>query len=346
MFAARVRASLKPLLHGRRHCFSPIRNYEIEAISKRVSHDRVGIKLLYGAFHSSPQCYTSGSDVGLKTQAPELFSNLEDDPFTELGSVEKDGDRNVVLKLLTEKLEPELSQKTKGKKKKKNKQQQVSESISKPKLLTEKPELSWKTNGKKKTEVHTSLPARNATNLDVSFSKPSKSSSPIQDHKSKAQNIITPSSEAKNEASSNVSSTSNTPSNHPSSVVVIRIGNLNSETADSMIHSMCLSIAVLEGFTRLNEDTVDVVFRVKNLNEADSILEELKDTTLNCSQWTAEIVPEAEEASKDQVGLKISSCYDYLDKQLNIRRVLGRDLETLLHSIMHLENHPMARERN
>lgn len=122
-----------------------------------------------------------------------------------------------------------------------------------------------KTNGKSKTEAHASSPARNVTDSNVS--EPSKSSSSTRDQRSRAQNIIRPSSEAKNETSSKGSY-------HPSSVVVIRIGNLNSKTADSMIHSMCLSIGPLEGLARVNEDTVDVLFRARNLNEADSILEE------------------------------------------------------------------------
>lgn len=131
-----------------------------------------------------------------------------------------------------------------------------------------------KINGKRKTEAHASSPTRVVTDLNVSFSKPTMSLSPIQDHKSKSQNIISPSSQPRTETSSKGSATSNTPSNHPSSVVVIRIGNLNSKTADSMIHSMCLSVGPIEGLARVNEDTVDVSYRVKTLSEADSILEE------------------------------------------------------------------------
>lgn len=72
----------------------------------------------------------------------------------------------------------------------------------------------------------------------------------------------------------------------------------------------------------------------------------LKDATVDNSQWTAEIVPEAEEGSKNQMGMRITSCYEDLDKQLVMQRILGKDLEVLLHSVMHLENHPMARGRD
>ncbi|VVB06640.1 unnamed protein product [Arabis nemorensis] len=141
-------------------------------------------------------------------------------------------------------------------------------------------------------------------------------------------------SEAKKETSSNGSK-------HPSSFVVIRIGNLNSKTTDSKIHSMCLSIGPLEGLARVNEDTVDVLFRAKNLKKADSILEKLNEATVDHSQWTAEIVPEA---SIGEMGMTISSCFQDFEKQLMMLRIIGKDLEILLHSVKHLENHPMARE--
>jgi len=75
-------------------------------------------------------------------------------------------------------------------------------------------------------------------------------------------------------------------------------------------------------------------------------LSRLNDATVDNSQWTAEIVLEAEEASKNQMGMRITSCLEDLDKQLLMQRILGKDLEVLLHSVMHLENHPMARGRD
>ncbi|XP_009116924.2 uncharacterized protein LOC103842068 isoform X2 [Brassica rapa] len=356
MFAARVRASLKLLLHGT----SLNRNREIVATSRRVVLDRfndgdetltslrvngsgVRTKLFNWGFHSSSiQCYSSESDVGVKAH-----TNM-DDLFSELGSVKKDRNREAVVELLTKK--PELSQKTKGKKKKKKKKEkheqasdsvskpklltektEASESVSKPKLLTEKPEASW-TNGKSKMEAHASSPARNVTD---SFSKPTESSSPT-DHESKAQE--------EKETSSNGSSTSVTPSKHPSSVLVIRIGNLNSETTDSEIHSRCLSIGSFEGLARVSEDSVEVSFRARNMNEANSILKKLNKATVDHTKWTAEIVPEAKEASKEQMGMRISSSFEDMKTQLMMRQILVRDLEMLVHSVVHLENHPMDQE--
>ncbi|CAN7001346.1 unnamed protein product [Brassica rapa subsp. trilocularis] len=90
--------------------------------------------------------------------------------------------------------------------------------------------------------------------------------------------------------------------NHPSSVLVIRIGNLNSETTDSEIHSKCLSIGSLEGLARINEDSVEVSFRARSMNEANSILElkMLNEATVDHSQWMAEVVPEAMKLLKNK----------------------------------------------
>ncbi|WZZ82537.1 hypothetical protein YC2023_103109 [Brassica napus] len=353
MFAARVRASLKPLLHGR-HSSSLNRNREIVAISRRVVLDRFNggdrtlsslrsngngerIKLFHRGVHcSSTQCYSSESD-GVKAH-----TNM-DDLFSELGSVKKDRNREAVVELLTKKPEtfqvekPELSQLGAfiSKPKLMTEKTEASESVSKPKLLTEKPEASWKTNGKSKMEAHASSPARNVMD---SFSKPTKLSSPIPDHESKAQE--------EKETSSNSSPTSDTPPNHLSSVLVIRIGNLNSETTDSEIHSRCLSIGSFEGLARVSEDSVEVLFRARSMNEANSILKKLNEATVDHSQWTAEIVPEADEASKEQMGRRISSSFEDMKTQLMMRQILVRDLEMLVHSVVHLENHPMDQEGN
>uniref|UniRef100_A0A1J3FYE9 RRM domain-containing protein n=1 Tax=Noccaea caerulescens TaxID=107243 RepID=A0A1J3FYE9_NOCCA len=358
MFAARVRASLKPLLHGR-HSSYLTRNCEIAANSKRLLLERfkygertltslrlsgngAGIKLFHRSFHSSShsQCCTSESDVEVKPQTSTLFSSLEDDFSSELGSVEKYGNQNMVVKLLTTALEPlevdkeDLSQKTKGKKKKKKKKkpEQDSDTICKPKLLTEKPSLSWETSGKRKTEAHASSPARNGKGSNAS------SSSPDPGQKSKPQNITSSGFKAKNETSSKASK-------HPSSLAVIRISNLNSETTDSVIRTMCLKIGPLEGLARVNEDTADVLFRARNLNEADSILKELNEATVDHSQWRAEIVPEAGEASRDEMGMRVSSCFEDLEKQMTMQRILSKDLEVLLHLVTHLESHPMSRDK-
>lgn len=70
----------------------------------------------------------------------------------------------------------------------------------------------------------------------------------------------------------------------------------------------------------------------------------LNEATVDHSQWMAEVVPEADEASKEQMGRRISSSFEDMKTQLMMRHILVRDLEMLVHSVVHLENHPMDHE--
>lgn len=65
------------------------------------------------------------------------------------------------------------------------------------------------------------------------------------------------------------------PTIHPlgdKGAVNIRITNINLETTDSAIHSMCTSYGSLEGLVRTKEDAVDAFFRIKDNADIDSIL--------------------------------------------------------------------------
>ena len=59
---------------------------------------------------------------------------------------------------------------------------------------------------------------------------------------------------------------------HLSETVTIRISNINSETADSAIHSTCTLCGPLEGLVRTKEDAVDALFSVKGEADTKSIL--------------------------------------------------------------------------
>ncbi|XP_059437651.1 uncharacterized protein LOC132170623 isoform X3 [Corylus avellana] len=54
--------------------------------------------------------------------------------------------------------------------------------------------------------------------------------------------------------------------------VTIRISNVSSETADSAIHSICVSFGLLEGLVRTKEGLVDALFSVEDNKNAQSIL--------------------------------------------------------------------------
>lgn len=55
--------------------------------------------------------------------------------------------------------------------------------------------------------------------------------------------------------------------------VTFSISNISSETADSTIHSICMSYGPLEGLVRTKKGVVDALFGVKNNSDLQSILE-------------------------------------------------------------------------
>ena len=54
--------------------------------------------------------------------------------------------------------------------------------------------------------------------------------------------------------------------------VSVKITNINLETTDSAIHSMCTSYGSLTGLVRTKEDAVDAFFSIKDNADIDSIL--------------------------------------------------------------------------
>ncbi|KAL4603440.1 hypothetical protein ACB092_10G124300 [Castanea dentata] len=56
-------------------------------------------------------------------------------------------------------------------------------------------------------------------------------------------------------------------------IVTISISNISSETADSTVHSICMSYGPLEGLVRTKKGVVDALFGVKNNSDLQSILE-------------------------------------------------------------------------
>ncbi|KAE8009392.1 hypothetical protein FH972_005830 [Carpinus fangiana] len=136
--------------------------------------------------------------------------------------------------------------------------------------------------------------------------------------------------------------------------VTIRISNISSETADSTIHSMCMSFGLLEGFVRTKEGLVDALFSVEDNKNAQSILTKLNHTSMDDCKWTA-CLHSRDSASevmtnKDytpcNLGLQIVSHLDDMEAQMSMKKVYAEDLKILHHSLMHLEAHPERRERS
>ncbi|KAL6339860.1 hypothetical protein AAG906_034948 [Vitis piasezkii] len=146
---------------------------------------------------------------------------------------------------------------------------------------------------------------------------------------------------------------------HASETVTIRISNISTKTADAMIHSICKSVGPLEGLLRKKASEVEAFFIVKNNLDPQSILEQLDCKIVDKCQWSACVSTEdsgsAPMTTKDnsqcklddrqcKLGDQISSSIADVKRQI-LREFLTKklcleDLENLHVSLVHLENHP------
>ncbi|KAL4603439.1 hypothetical protein ACB092_10G124300 [Castanea dentata] len=135
-------------------------------------------------------------------------------------------------------------------------------------------------------------------------------------------------------------------------IVTISISNISSETADSTVHSICMSYGPLEGLVRTKKGVVDALFGVKNNSDLQSILEKLDHTITDDCNWTACLNPRdsASEVMSNKndnqcdLGIQISNHLADLKKEMSIMKVHADDLQNLHHVILHLEA-PPATER-
>ncbi|KAA8549104.1 hypothetical protein F0562_000788 [Nyssa sinensis] len=135
---------------------------------------------------------------------------------------------------------------------------------------------------------------------------------------------------------------------HVPETVTIRIKNINSETTDPAIHSMCTSIGLLGGLARAKEDVVDAIYRVNDDLDSRSILKKLNETVVDDCQWSAHVLPKettpvAKTNNGDarcKLGLQINSHLAELKKEIYMKKIYCEDLEDLHQAIVHLEDHP------
>ncbi|PRQ21676.1 hypothetical protein RchiOBHm_Chr7g0241871 [Rosa chinensis] len=133
--------------------------------------------------------------------------------------------------------------------------------------------------------------------------------------------------------------------------VSIRIANINSETTDSAIHSMCTSYGCLEGLVRTKEDAVDAFFSVEDNADIDSIVAKLNDTVMNDHEWSAKLhhrdstpaVMSKESNGNFNVGLHLSRQLAEVKRQVIMKTVCIEDLEYLHNALVHLEAHSCSR---
>lgn len=139
---------------------------------------------------------------------------------------------------------------------------------------------------------------------------------------------------------------------HVQETVTIRISNISSETADSAIHSMCMSYGPLVGLVRTKEGGVDALFGVEDNSETQSILKKLNYTIMDTCKWTAHLHPRDSISSVVMTNnddtwcnLRTQICSQLAEVkwQVSMKKVYMEDLEYLQHALIHLEPHPTTR---
>ncbi|KAM1257468.1 hypothetical protein TB2_031006 [Malus domestica] len=100
--------------------------------------------------------------------------------------------------------------------------------------------------------------------------------------------------------------------------VTIRITNINSETTDSAVHSMCTSCGGLEGLVRTKEDAVDALFSVKDNAGIKRIIKRLNQTIVNGHKWSAGL--HGRDSSPEAMSKQSNANYDL---RLEISRQLA-----------------------
>ncbi|RXI02500.1 hypothetical protein DVH24_002578 [Malus domestica] len=108
--------------------------------------------------------------------------------------------------------------------------------------------------------------------------------------------------------------------------VTIRITNINSETTDSAVHSMCTSCGGLEGLVRTKEDAVDALFSVKDNAGIKRIIKRLNQTIVNGHKWSAGL--HGRDSSPEATSKQSNANYDLrleISRQLaDVRREVTR----------------------
>ncbi|XVF72713.1 hypothetical protein PTKIN_Ptkin12aG0142400 [Pterospermum kingtungense] len=134
-----------------------------------------------------------------------------------------------------------------------------------------------------------------------------------------------------------------------SEIVTIRISNVNSETADSAIHSRCILCGPLEGLVRTKEDVVNALFSVEGEADIKSILNKLNSTVMDESKWSAQLEHGESRSTEmtengnaqDDFGLKISGHLAEVKREVVLKKIYAEDLENLHRLLFHLENDPL-----
>ncbi|KAL8094508.1 hypothetical protein AgCh_036149 [Apium graveolens] len=132
---------------------------------------------------------------------------------------------------------------------------------------------------------------------------------------------------------------------HAPKSVTIRIKDINKDTAYTAVHSICRTIGELVGMVKATENSIDVLFSLKEYSETENILAELNDKIVDDCKWSAHLLanpPSHEVVFKNelpQLRLQVRNWISELKNEVCMKKVYVEDLEYMHLAIMHLEEH-------
>ncbi|KZV44152.1 MYB-like DNA-binding domain protein [Dorcoceras hygrometricum] len=138
---------------------------------------------------------------------------------------------------------------------------------------------------------------------------------------------------------------------HPLDVVDVlafRIKNISQKTSDHDIHHMCKSLGELVGLARTSKESVDAFFNVRNKKIHLNILQRLNSTVIDDCGWSADLLRRntLDEDSRCKLESQISDQMNEMRRQVMMDKINLEDLETLLFSILHIQEQASLSDAN
>lgn len=132
--------------------------------------------------------------------------------------------------------------------------------------------------------------------------------------------------------------------------ITVRISNVSSYTAEPLIHSTCTSCGPVEGLSRINNNSVDVVYSANSFSAGEAIVKKLRAACAE-ENWTVELLSERRaEAVKDmpvdasqvqqEAGSDLISLLEDVQREHELKKIYMEDLMKMHQAVVHLQNRP------
>ncbi|XP_073283910.1 uncharacterized protein [Primulina huaijiensis] len=131
-------------------------------------------------------------------------------------------------------------------------------------------------------------------------------------------------------------------------VLAVRIKNISQNTSDHDIHRICKSLGELVGLARMSKDSVDAFFTARSEKIHVNMLKRLNSTVLNDCGWSADILRSnsSDEGGRCKLESQISDQISGMRRQNMMDKINLEDLETLLFSILHIQEQDPPSDAN